>query len=36
MKERKVWSKEEDDILKFLREVKGENKWSTIAKKMEE
>lgn len=36
MKERKTWTKEEDDVLRLLKEVRGEEKWSVIAKKMEE
>jgi len=36
MKERKTWTKEEDEVLRHLKEVRGEKKWSAIAKKMEE
>lgn len=36
MPERKIWSTEEDDALKYLREQEGINKWSIIAKKLGE
>jgi hypothetical protein len=36
MPERKVWSADEDKILKFLKEERGEKKWSVIAKIMGE
>lgn len=35
MPERKAWSKEEDRILRVLKEERGEKKWSTIAKLMQ-
>lgn len=35
MPERKVWSEEEDKILRLLREARGEKKWATIARLME-
>ena len=36
MPERKIWTPEEDDALKYLREQEGINKWSMIAKKLSE
>jgi len=36
MPERKVWTEEEDKILRFFREERQEKKWSFIARKMEE
>ena len=36
MPERKIWTPEEDDALKYLREQEGINKWSVIAKKLSE
>lgn len=35
MPERKVWSQEEDRILRYLREEKGEKKWANIARLMD-
>lgn len=35
MPERKAWSKEEDRILRALKEERGEKKWSTIARLMQ-
>jgi len=34
MPERKVWSEDEDKILKLLREERGEKKWANIARIM--
>ena len=34
MPERKMWTENEDKVLKFLKEERGEKKWSVIARKM--
>lgn len=36
MSERKVWGEREDKILKYLREERGERKWATIARILEQ
>jgi hypothetical protein len=36
MPERKVWSEEEDKILRHLREERREKKWASIARIMEQ
>jgi hypothetical protein len=36
MPERKAWTEEEDRILRFLREERGERKWARISRAMEE
>jgi hypothetical protein len=36
MQSRVSWTEYEDNILRYLKEEKGEKKWSTIAKKLEE
>lgn len=36
MSKRKIWSQEEDTVLKILKEERGLKKWSEIAKKMEQ
>jgi hypothetical protein len=35
MSERKMWTEEEDKILKYLKEERGERKWASIARLME-
>jgi len=35
MPERKVWTEEEDKVLKYLKEVRGVPKWSVISETME-
>lgn len=36
MPERKVWTEEEDKVLKLLKEERGEHKWARIARVMEQ